>query len=374
MEKKVFADTHHHALKKVLSEPSLLSEEHYDHLLTDPAIRETIFQQHPSVYRDLRADQQAHPDIIYDALRFNGDLAHLVPWSERKNMALALRAVDAHPASFRTFSHELYEHQDYCQHSIWTNWGLSPLIESAHIDSPLAPFRDSSWYTKFKTAQDWILAQLKDIGIDFPYRIKNFEQAQKILATRATLSTLKYSPRPLALFCYPKFAWITDEQVQPQLSDLLMHGYDVLYYEVSTKEELVSTIQRVGEHKLIDTLLIGGRGARTSIAFSGSGPFSHCLHIRDIPWLCAQELERYLAKKSTVMLVSCETGKIKDNNNTIALKLADVFFYSDLYAPIGLIQGMVIGFDRKNLVNAARYLGSRTFEIRRKHQKGPAIS
>ncbi|MFC1571252.1 hypothetical protein ACFL31_01705 [Candidatus Margulisiibacteriota bacterium] len=131
--------------------------------------------------------------------------------------------------------------------------------------------------------------------------------------------------RPLAVIIYPTSDWngafTSDAAV---IDDLIARGFRVMYYEVSTDQQMYAALQEATAEQQASLLIIGGHGSQTTTSFGAGDPAREeidqelfALDPSDETEMIEQELSRTLINGGHVILVSCSTGqgrKIVDNN------------------------------------------------------------
>ncbi len=161
-----------------------------------------------------------------------------------------------------------------------------------------------------------LLIRAEKLQIHRPYRLAP-EDLETVIQMRETHPSDK---RPLAVYIHPTSDWngsFNNHYTTP-LSDLLKHGYRVMYYEVSTDAEMVQALKDATDNGKdpAQLLVIGGHATMDILAFGAQDPSSYeikdralYLDLTDEPRLKQAGVPSMLARGCSIVIIGCSAGK-----------------------------------------------------------------
>jgi len=149
--------------------------------------------------------------------------------------------------------------------------------------------------------------------------------------------------RPVALVVLPVIDR-TDTFIHNNISQLIQHGYRVVYFEAESDLEVYEAIEATGQRQLISLLYLGGHGTARTTRFSGE-PYEddEILFLDPSDEAEMYYLNNYLAENSRVLLYGCYAC-----NGELEGMLECVFPDSTFFVPDGTPQGFDMVFDNQN--------------------------
>ena len=151
------------------------------------------------------------------------------------------------------------------------------------------------------------------------------EQLRKIIVgnrLRNKFNKTQPGEKPLAVMIYPKSDYNGSFSDLRYLQELSAH-YTVLYYEVSSVEEMIASLKNATHHQKSSLVIIGGYGTPHSIQFSHDDKLT--INHYDQQALIKARLSNMLMPGAIGILISCSTGSPRIFGPNIADVLAGAF-------------------------------------------------
>ena len=199
-------------------------------------------------------------------------------------------------------------------------------------DRAKASFQVKQFRARFgEKAWKEILYQLLALDITFPQRFESIETLFELIKNRLTANVP--DGRPLAVVIYPKTDWNTAFEQSAYELQRMTKTYRVLYYEVSSDEQLVESFREATSGEKASLVKIGGHGVVNALHLGEGESEDRYLDTKDVAEM--KKMMGRIEKNGHLVLLSCSTGYERDKGKKNLANFISRFFPAvTIYAPI----------------------------------------
>jgi len=296
-------------------------------------------------YRDISRFRERYIEVALAAVQENWKSFDLVDDYYKGNAEIALAAITQDATAIYLVSPILFSNQEFVRSCYNLSFGAYYYIYQSMLEVAYTSHLPQDLNASLQST----LADLAALNIDFIDRFTNVTPAEvdEIVASRVVLQQEgSFSDSsPVALVVLPKSDRL-NTFVHNNISQLIRHGYRVVYFEAESDLEVYETIELTGQRQPISLLYLGGHGTATTTRLSGY-PDEHDESLLLDPSDEAEMyyLNSYLAENSQVLLYSCHAcyGELQ-------AMFERVFPDSNFFVPDGTPEGFAFIFNDQNMV------------------------
>jgi len=209
-----------------------------------------------------------------------------------------------------------------------------------------------------------ILRNLQRLHIDFLDRFADAtpDEIQEIITNRTNIVP---DARPLAMVLYTKarHGWSDSfSYIDSHVTELIRHGYRVVYTEIEYSDEIPPLIERYGQLQVVDLLVIAGHGSPHVTELGRAPTNQHAINelfgmrtldLNDENSL--RSISQYMRQDSVVLLVSCSTARHEGYPNNLANMVSRIFPNSTLFASTRTTSSESYSFDESGRVMGIQF-------------------
>ncbi len=194
---------------------------------------------------------------------------------------------------------------------------------------------------------------LKDLNLTIATLRFDLEILQTLVDNR--LHPEKGAKKPTATVTFPK-ADRNRNFEEDRVSELVKHGYQVMYYEAATEDEAYASLVDSTRHtpkKQTDLWILAGHGGKRNLRLGRGGGEKKFIDTKDFE---LRKYRKYLKPGAQIVLMSCSVGKGAGDSHNLANFIHRQFPETMLHAAAGGTSTPRLAFDpQTNLLKRVIY-------------------
>lgn len=248
--------------------------------------------------------------------------------------------------------------------------GFSEIVLAIHAEIGVENFRQAMDQLCAEFGREQVTAVLvQETGLLHINRF-HIDDLREIVRNRINDSP---DTRPLAVVIYAVSDWNGAFTCHKDaLHSLVAAGYRLMYYEVSSEEEMVAALNSATQGQDAAVLVIGGHGTSSAVSFGTADPAERViradeemftLDLSDEAGMSASGIRDRLQDGGVVILISCSTGEGECGQDNIANMLFRLFPQAGrVIAPTTPTNIRRFVYDDQNRIIAVEYTEDTDFD------------